>query len=83
MRPSKINIKYVTRLEFNGVTYHWHVEMRGSDYGRDYVSTETDENNVAKEYAVDWLPKCVREFVKRRTETQFEIDDNYIMYTYM
>lgn len=76
MRLKKDNIRFVTRLEYDGVTYAWHVGMKSSLAfdNRDYANYE-DGSTVVDDYPIDLLPKSVREFVKSHAETQIESSD--------
>lgn len=74
MRLKKDNIEFVTRLEYDGVTYCWIVVMKSHKVSdtRHYVNYDMDNRTVVKDYPVDWLPESVKKFINSHAEIQIE-----------
>ena len=72
MRLTKNNIRFVKRLEMDGITYGWFVSMVGGRISdsREYINY-ADGKTVATEYSFDRLPAAVRAFVEGHQESIF------------
>lgn len=70
MRMTKNNIKFVKRLEKDGMTYGWHIAMKSNRISdsREYINYRNGRT-VAEEYKLDRLPKAVQSFVKEHEES--------------
>jgi len=72
MRMTKNNIKFVKRLEKDGMTYGWFVSMKSNRISdcREYINYRNGRT-VVEEYELDRLPKTVRDFVESHEESIF------------
>lgn len=70
MRMTKNNIKFIKRLEKDGMTYGWHIAMKSNRISdsREYINYRNGRT-VAEEYKLDRLPKAVQSFVKEHEES--------------
>lgn len=70
------DIKFVKRMEQDGVTYNWFVAHKNNRVGdsRNYVNYENGKT-VVKEFPKEALPKMVQKFIDNHSEE--EITANY------
>lgn len=76
------DIKFVKRLERNGMTYGWFVASRNTAtaQSREYINYENGKTCV-KPYPVENLPKYVKAFIDNHAESLFEsIGDEFNQY---
>ena len=80
MRTS--NIKFVKRMECDGVTYGWFIASKNTTTApsREFINYE-DGKTCIKPYPVENLPKYVKAFIDSHAESLFEsIGDDFKQY---
>ena len=69
-RLSANSIKFVKRLELDGITYCWYVAMKSGHVSdsRVYIYYDERETTCAKPYPKEQLPKAVQKFIDSHNE---------------
>ena len=69
------DIKFVKRMEQDGITYNWFVATKSNRVSdsRSYTNYENGKT-VIKEFPKEWLPKMVQKFIDSHSEE--EITEN-------
>lgn len=83
MKLTVNNIKFVKRMESDGITYEWFVAMKSNRVSdsRMFINYENNRT-VVKEFGIDRLPAIVRKFVETHKEEVFSATDNHTVYIF-
>lgn len=84
MKLTANNIRFVKRLELNGVTYAWYVGMKSGQISdsRYFINYDKRGRTCAEPYPMERLPKSVQTFIGSHEERVFSEsnEDNFMEY---